>query len=40
MRQKELNVKEFTEEFYRLSIRSRQIDEGEEEVVRYVNNLK
>ena len=40
LRQKELTVKEFIEEFYRLSIRSGQTDEGEEEVTRYVNGLK
>lgn len=39
-RQKEMTVKEYTEEFYRLSIRLWQTDEGEEAVARYVNGLK
>ena len=33
-------MKEFIEEFYRLSIHSRHTDEGEEAVVIYVNGLK
>ena len=40
LRQKEMYVKEFIEEFYRLSIHSRHTDEGEEAVVIYVNGLK
>ena len=33
-------MKEFTEEFYRLSIRLGHTDEGEKVVARYVNGLK
>ena len=40
LRQNELTVKEFTEEFYRLSIRSGQINGGEDVVARYVHGLK
>ena len=33
-------MKDFIKEFYRLSIRSRLTDKGEEEVANYVNGMK
>jgi hypothetical protein len=33
-------VKEYTEEFYRLNIRTRQRERDEEKVTRYVNGLR
>ncbi|KAH9292214.1 hypothetical protein KI387_042602, partial [Taxus chinensis] len=40
LRQKELSVKEYTEEFYRLTIRSGHIEEDLEKVARYINGLR
>ena len=39
LRQKTMTVKEYTEEFFRLSIRARQAQGGLERVVRYINGL-
>ena len=33
-------VKEYTEEFYRLNIRTRQQERDEEKFVRYINGLR
>ena len=38
--QKDMIVKEYTEEFYRLHIRSRHVDDEIEKVERYLNRLR
>jgi hypothetical protein len=35
-----MTVKEYTEEFYRLNIRTGQRDKDDEKVVRYINGLR
>ena len=40
LRQRLLIVKEYTEEFYKVSIRAGQIQEIEEKVARYINGLR
>ena len=35
-----MNVKEYTEEFYRLDIRSRHVDDDVEKISRYINGLR
>jgi hypothetical protein len=40
LRQKGMTVKEYTEEFYKLNIRTGQRDKDEENFVRYINGLR
>ena len=40
LRQKDMTVKEYTKEFYRLDIRSRHVDDDIEKIVRYINRLR
>jgi hypothetical protein len=40
LRQKGMNVKEYTKEFYRLNIRAGQRERDEEKVARYINFLR
>eukprot|EP00253_Pinus_taeda_P033292 PITA_33292 len=40
LKQKGMSVKEYTEEFYRLSIRTRHVEDDLEKVARYVNGLR
>ena len=40
LRQKDMIVKEYTEEFYRLDIRSRRVDDDVEKIARYINGLR
>ena len=40
LRQKGMIVKEYTEEFYRLNIRTGQRERDEERVARYINGLR
>jgi hypothetical protein len=40
LRQKGMTVKEYTEEFYRLNIRTGQWERDEEKVARYINGLR
>ena len=40
LRQKDMIVKEYTEEFYRLDIRSRHVDDDVEKIARYINGLR
>ena len=40
LRQKDMIVKEYTEEFYRLDIRSRHMDDDVEKIARYINGLR
>ncbi|KAH9322623.1 hypothetical protein KI387_017262, partial [Taxus chinensis] len=40
LRQKEMSVKEYTEEFYRLTIRLGHIEDDAEKVARYLNGLR
>jgi hypothetical protein len=40
LRQKGMTVKEYTEEFYKLNIRTGQREKDEEKVVRYINGLR
>ena len=40
LRQRLLTVKEYTEEFYKVSIRSGQIQDMVEKVARYINGLR
>ena len=39
LRQNGMSVKEYTEEFYRLSIRAEHVEYGMEKVARYINGL-
>jgi hypothetical protein len=40
LRQKGMTVKEYTEEFYRLNIRTGKWERDEEKVARYINGLR
>ena len=40
LKQKDMTVKEYTDEFYRLDIRSRYVDDDVEKIVRYINGLR
>jgi hypothetical protein len=40
MRQKGMTVKEYTEEFYKLNIRTKQREKDEEKVTTYINGLR
>jgi hypothetical protein len=40
LRHKSLSVNEYTEEFYRLNIRARQKENGDEKTSRYINGLR
>lgn len=40
LRQNEMILQKYIEDFYRLSIRSRHGDEGEEVMARYINSLR
>jgi hypothetical protein len=40
LRQKGMQFKEYTEEFYRLNIRTGKIEKDEEKVFRYINGLR
>jgi hypothetical protein len=40
LRQKGMIVKEYTEEFHRLNIRTGQREKDEEKVVRYINGMR
>ena len=40
LRQRDMTVKEYTEEFYRLDIRSRHVDDDVEKIARYINGLR
>ena len=40
LREKDMIVKEYTDEFYRLDIRSKHVDDDVEKIVRYVNRLR
>jgi DNA-binding transcriptional MerR regulator len=40
LRQKGLTIKEYTEEFYKLNIRTEQRERDEEKVARYINGLR
>ena len=40
LKQKDMNVKDYTEEFYRFDIRSRHVDDEIKKVARYMNGLR
>ena len=40
LRQKDMTVKEYTKEFYRLDIRSGHVDDDVEKIARYLNGLR
>ena len=40
LRQRDLNVKEYTEKFYRLDIKSGHVDDNVEKIARYINGLR
>ena len=40
LRQRLLTVREYTEEFYKISIRAGQIQDTQEKVARYINGLR
>ena len=40
LRQKDMTLKEYTEELYRLDIRSRHVDDDVEKIARYLNGLR
>ena len=40
LKQKDMTVKEYTEEFYRLDIRYRHVDDDVEKIERYINGLR
>ena len=40
LKQKDMIVKEYTEEFYTLDIRSRHVDDDVEKIARYINGLR
>ena len=40
LRQKDMTVKEYTEDFYRLDIRSGHVDDDVEKIARYINILR
>ena len=39
LKQKDMTMKEYTKEFYRLDTRSRNVDDDVEKIVRYINGL-
>ena len=40
LRQKDMDVKEYTKEFYRLDIRFGHVDDDVEKIPRYINSLR
>ena len=40
LRQRDMTVKEYTEEFYRLDIKSGHVDDDVEKSARYINGLR
>ena len=40
LRQRDMSVKEYADEFYRLDIRSRHVDDDVEKIDRYINVLR
>ena len=40
LKQKDMTMKEYTEEFYRLDIRSGHVDDDVEKIARYINGLR
>ena len=40
LKQKNMTVKEYTEEFYKLDIKSRHVDDDVEKITRYINGLR
>ena len=40
LKQKDMTMKEYTEEFYRLDIRSGHMDDDVEKIARYINRLR
>ena len=40
LRKKDMTVEEYTEEFYRLDIRSGHVDDDVEKIARYINGLR
>ena len=40
LKQKDMTVKEYTKEFYRLDIRSGHVDDDVEKIARYINGLR
>ncbi|MDF3675367.1 hypothetical protein, partial [Enterobacter hormaechei] len=40
LKQNDMTMKEYTEEFYRLYIRSRHVDDDVEKIARYINGLR
>ena len=40
LKQKDMSVKDYTEEFYRLDIRSGHVDDEIEKISRYLNGLR
>ena len=40
LRQRSMTVKEYTEEFYKVSIKARKIQDTDDKVARYVNGLR
>ena len=40
LRQKDMTVKEYTKEFYRLDIKSRHVNDDIEKIARYINGLR
>ena len=40
LKQKNMTIKEYTEEFYRLDIRSRHVDDDVEKIARYIDGLR
>ena len=40
LKQKNMILKEYTKEFYKLDIRSRHVDDDVEKIARYINGLK
>ena len=39
LKQKDMTMKEYTKEFYRLDIRSRHVDDDVEKISRYINEI-
>ena len=40
LRQRDMTIKEYTKECYRLDIRSRHVDDDVEKIARYINGLR
>lgn len=40
LRQRDMTMKEYTKEFYRLDIRSSHVDDDVEKIARYINGLR